>query len=58
MKADRTPLVLALVLAAVLLLGPIVPRWALFLLTIALAKGLVVLGLLLFLRCGLALPRP
>jgi len=53
MRADRTPLVLALVLAAVLVLGPLVPRWTLFLLTIAMAKGLVVLGLLLFLRCGL-----
>ena len=53
MKADRTPLILALLLVAVLVLGPLVPRWALFLLTIAMAKGLVVLGLLLFLRCGL-----
>ena len=29
------------------------PQWALFLVTVAIAKGLVVLGLMLLLRCGL-----
>ena len=53
MKADRTPLILALLLAAVLLLAPLAPRWTLFLLTVAIAKGMVALGLVLFLRCGL-----
>ncbi|HEX9397820.1 MAG TPA: branched-chain amino acid ABC transporter permease [Burkholderiales bacterium] len=33
--------------------GQFLPQWLLFLLTIALAKGLVVLGLLILLRCGL-----
>jgi ABC-type branched-subunit amino acid transport system permease subunit len=32
---------------------PLLPQWLLFLLTVALAKGLVVLGLLILLRCGL-----
>jgi len=53
MKTDRTPLILALLLAAVLLLAPLAPRWTLFLLTVAIAKGMVALGLVLFLRCGL-----
>jgi len=38
------------VLAAV---GPWLPQWAMFIMTVALARGLVVLGLLLLLRCGL-----
>ena len=46
-------MILAVVLAVVLVIGPVVPRWAIFLLTVAMAKGLVALGLLLFLRCGL-----
>ncbi|MEO8718239.1 MAG: branched-chain amino acid ABC transporter permease [Burkholderiales bacterium] len=53
MSADRTPLTLALILAAILAIGPFAPQWTLFLLTVALAKGLVVLGLLMLLRCGL-----
>lgn len=50
---DRTRT--AAVTAAILLLvsGPFVPNWALFLLTLSLAKGLVVLGLLLLMRTGL-----
>jgi len=53
MRPDRTPLVLALLLAAVLLLAPLAPHWTLFVLTVAIAKGMVALGLMLFLRCGL-----
>ncbi len=40
-------------LAAMALLGWLVPEWAAFLLTLALAKGLVVLGLLILWRTGL-----
>ena len=40
-------------LAALALLGWLVPDWAAFLLTLALAKGLVVLGLLILWRTGL-----
>jgi ABC-type branched-subunit amino acid transport system permease subunit len=53
MKPDRTPRTLALILAAILVAGPFAPQWTVFLLTVALAKGLVVLGLLILLRCGL-----
>jgi ABC-type branched-subunit amino acid transport system permease subunit len=53
MSADRTPRTLALILVAILAIGPFAPQWTLFLLTVALAKGLVVLGLMLLLRCGL-----
>jgi len=42
----------ALALAAVLA-APLLPRWALFLVTLSLSKGLVVLGLLLLMRTGL-----
>lgn len=53
MTRDRIPLVLGGVLLAVIAVGPWLPQWALFILTIAFAKGLVALGLLLFLRAGL-----
>jgi branched-chain amino acid transport system permease protein len=53
MNADRTPRTLLLILAAILAIGPFAPQWTLFLLTVALAKGLVVLGLMMLLRCGL-----
>jgi len=53
MSDGRTPRTLALILAVILAVGPFAPQWILFLLTIALAKGLVVLGLMLLLRCGL-----
>ena len=53
MSDSRTPRTLALILAVILAAGPFAPQWTLFLLTIALAKGLVVLGLMLLLRCGL-----
>ena len=50
---DRTLALLAGLLAALLVLSPFLPRWALFLTTISLSKGLVVLGLLLLMRTGL-----
>ena len=50
---DLTPRTLVLILAAVLAAGPFAPQWTVFLLTVALAKGLVVLGLMILLRCGL-----
>lgn len=53
MTRDRTPLLLAAVLAAVVGGGLLLPQWALFILTVAFAVGLVVLGLMLLLRAGL-----
>jgi len=52
-RLDRTTVALLASLAALLASGPLLPRWALFLLTVSLAKGLVVLGLLLLMRTGL-----
>ncbi len=49
----RTVPALAIALIVALAAGPSLPRWALFLLTLSLAKGLVVLGLLLLMRTGL-----
>jgi len=53
MTRDRIPLVLGAIVLAVIAAGPWIPQWALFILTIAFAKGLVALGLMLFLRAGL-----
>ena len=53
MKGDRTLLILGIVLLALVGAGPLLPQWAMFLATIAIAKGLVALGLLLQLRAGL-----
>ena len=53
MKPDRTPVLLAAILAAVVLGGLALPQWLLFILTIACAQGLVVLGLSLLIRAGL-----
>jgi len=53
MKRDRTPALLAAVLAAVVVGGLALPQWLLFILTIACAQGLVVLGLSLLIRAGL-----
>jgi branched-chain amino acid transport system permease protein len=52
-RLDRTTVVLLASLLLLLAGGPILPRWALFLVTVSLAKGLVVLGLLLLMRTGL-----
>jgi len=53
MTRDRTLLVVLGALAFFAAVGLVMPKWTLFLLTIALAKGLVVMGLMLFLRAGL-----
>ncbi|MGH8741452.1 MAG: branched-chain amino acid ABC transporter permease [Burkholderiales bacterium] len=53
MSRDRIPVVLGLIFLVIALAGLWTPPWALFILTIAFAKGLVALGLMLFLRAGL-----
>jgi len=50
---DRTPLLIGAILLALLIGGPWLPQWAMFIVTIAFAKGLVALGLMLLLRAGL-----
>ena len=50
---SRSALVIGAVLAALLALGLVLPQWALFIVTVALARGLVALGLMLLLRAGL-----
>jgi branched-chain amino acid transport system permease protein len=49
----RTIPVLAVLLAVLLLAGKLIPSWMMFLLTVAFAKGLVVLGLVVMMRAGL-----
>ena len=51
-SAKRVSLVCALALAVMLGLGLILPKWLVFLATIALANGLVSLGIMLMMRCG------
>ena len=51
--ADRTLGALGAAFAALLALSPLVPAWAVFLVAVALAKALVVLGLLVLMRTGL-----
>ena len=53
MRPDRTPVMLGVILAALVLGGLALPQWLLFILTIACAQGLVVLGLMLLMRAGL-----
>jgi ABC-type branched-subunit amino acid transport system permease subunit len=53
MKADRTPAVLAAIFASVVGLAFVLPQWVTFLLTIAMAKAFVVLGLVILQRTGL-----
>jgi branched-chain amino acid transport system permease protein len=52
-KSYYTPLILLAALSFSLLIGPFLPQWLLFLITVSLGKGLVVLGLLLLMRTGL-----
>jgi len=49
----RTTLGLAIALVALAAAAPLLPRWAMFLVIISLAKGLAALGLLLLMRTGL-----
>lgn len=53
MKIDKLILGFFALLVALVALSPMLPQWALFMITIAGANGLVVLGLMLFLRVGL-----
>jgi ABC-type branched-subunit amino acid transport system permease subunit len=53
MTFDRTIVSLAVACGILLVAAPVAPQWLLFLLALALAKGLVVLGLLLLMRTGL-----
>jgi branched-chain amino acid transport system permease protein len=50
---DRTPLLIGVILVVLLAGGPFLPQWAMFMVTIAIARGLVALGLMLLLRAGL-----
>lgn len=53
MKIDKLIITFGLILVALVVASPLLPQWALFMITIAGANGLVVLGLMLFLRAGL-----
>ena len=53
MRRERTPLLVGIVLALVLAAGPFLPQWAMFIVTLSFAQGLVALGLMLLLRAGL-----
>jgi ABC-type branched-subunit amino acid transport system permease subunit len=53
MSRDRTPLALGAIFVAIAAAGPFLPPWLLFILTLAIARGLVALGLMLLLRAGL-----
>jgi ABC-type branched-subunit amino acid transport system permease subunit len=53
LRPDRTVVLIGAVLAALLIGGPFLPQWAMFIVTIAFAQGLVALGLMLLLRAGL-----
>jgi branched-chain amino acid transport system permease protein len=53
MRLDRTTTTLLAAAAVLLAAGPFAPQWLVFLLTLALAKGLVVLGLVVLMRTGL-----
>jgi len=53
MSRDRTVLVVAVAFLLLAAAGPWLPQWAMFIMTVGFARGLVVLGLLLLLRAGL-----
>jgi branched-chain amino acid transport system permease protein len=53
MRPDRTVIALALVALVLLGAAAFAPQWLIFLIAVALAKGLVVLGLVLLMRTGL-----
>ncbi len=53
MRHDRTVSLVGVVLIVLLIGGPFIPQWAMFIVTIAFAQGLVALGLMLLLRAGL-----
>jgi branched-chain amino acid transport system permease protein len=53
MKRDRTITMLTLLLAAMLVFAPFLPNWTMFLFTVSLCYGIVVLGMMLLIRTGL-----
>lgn len=53
LKPDKTPIYLSAALLLLLVAGIFIPNWLVFLCTISMAKGLVVLGLILLMRTGL-----
>jgi ABC-type branched-subunit amino acid transport system permease subunit len=53
LRPDKAPLLIGIILAAILAGGFLLPQWAMFIATIALANGLVALGLMMLLRAGL-----
>jgi ABC-type branched-subunit amino acid transport system permease subunit len=53
MTRDRTTSIVLAAMVAVMVVGYFLPNWARFLLTIAMCKGLLVLGLLPLMRTGL-----
>jgi branched-chain amino acid transport system ATP-binding protein len=53
MSGDRTVVALLIVAIALLAAAPLAPQWLMFLLALAIAKGVVVLGLVLLMRTGL-----
>jgi ABC-type branched-subunit amino acid transport system permease subunit len=53
LRRDRTVAVVAASFALLAVVGPWLPQWAMFIITVAFARGLVALGLLLLLRAGL-----
>ena len=52
MKRDFTIRILGGALVVLLLAGPLLPRWAMFLITVSLCYGTVVLGMMLLMRTG------
>lgn len=52
-RLDHTFRILVGALALLLAVGPFLPQWVLFLITVSFGKGLVVLGLFMLLRTGL-----
>lgn len=53
MRLDRTSIALVVVGAALLVAGPLLPKWCVSLLDVAMCYGIVVLGMMLLMRTGL-----
>ena len=51
--ADKTPRNLVIALIALLAVGTVMPNWFAFLATVSMAKGMVVVGLIVLMRTGL-----
>lgn len=50
---ERTPQILIATLVVLLVAGPFLPKWAMFMLNVSLSWGTVVLGMMLLMRTGL-----